>query len=91
MVHSDNFCGDGAGMNERDQSNLDFLLCADAETLEDWYNAMPADDIEYAMEILSQASFELTVKELEIGINRKVTNTSEAKNILKQFTLKGNI
>jgi DNA-binding MurR/RpiR family transcriptional regulator len=46
-------------MNERDLENLKFLLSASQETLNDWYNTVDDDDIDYAMELLHQYRLEL--------------------------------
>ncbi len=46
-------------MNQRDRDNLEFLLNASPEVIEDWYNQMDDDDIEYAFELLEQLKEEL--------------------------------
>jgi len=46
-------------MKKRDRENLEFLLNASSEVIEDWYNQMDDDDIEYACELLSLAQAEL--------------------------------
>jgi hypothetical protein len=49
-------------MNQRDRDNLEFLLNASPEVIEDWYNQMDDDDIEYAFELLDQLKEDLDAK-----------------------------
>lgn len=49
-------------MNERDLSNLTFLLSVAEPVLKDWYANATPDDILYATEILSTYSQELTTR-----------------------------
>jgi guanylate kinase len=53
-------------MNKHDRDNLNFLLNASKSTLNDWYDKVGQDDIEYAFELLAQAKAELLVSEAEI-------------------------
>jgi hypothetical protein len=53
-------------MNKHDKDNLNFLLTASKETLNDWYNSLGEDDIDYAFELLQMAKTELILKELEL-------------------------
>jgi hypothetical protein len=46
-------------MNQRDRDNLDFLLNASPEIIQDWYNKVEDDDILYAFELLEMAKEEL--------------------------------
>lgn len=46
-------------MKKRDRENLEFLLNASPEVIEDWYNQMDPDDIEYAFELLELYQQEL--------------------------------
>jgi hypothetical protein len=55
-------------MNEHDRSNLEFLLNASPEVLKDWESKMPADDIEYAQELLNIYSLELKERALALKI-----------------------
>lgn len=41
---------------ENDIHNLCFLLSASPETLQDWFDKMTEDDLEYAVELLENAS-----------------------------------
>lgn len=75
-------------MNERDRENLQFLLNADEETLNDWYEKMDIDDHEYASEIMEEYAEELRIRhsiiDAEIAAEK---NVSDAAVYLKKFTL----
>jgi hypothetical protein len=49
-------------MKKHDRDNLNFLLAATPEVLEDWYEQMEEDDIEYAFELLEAYQTELEDK-----------------------------
>lgn len=68
-------------MNEYDWENLQFLLNADKETLQDWYNKVDVDDHEYASELLAQYSEELKTKEVLIT-DKEINEFGEASEIL---------
>ncbi len=53
-------------MKKRDRDNLEFLLAATPEVLEDWYNQMDDDDIEYAFELLDVYQVELETQKLAL-------------------------
>jgi len=55
-------------VNQRDRDNLEFLLNASPEVLEDWYNQMDEDDIEYAFELLAQFKEELATKTYALNV-----------------------
>lgn len=55
-------------MNQHDRDNLDFLLNASPAVIEDWYEQMSDDDIEYAFELLAAYSQELAANELAAGL-----------------------
>jgi hypothetical protein len=63
-------------VNEHDRDNLNFLLNASKETLDDWYAKMSQDDINYAFELIQAAKSELIIQELELM--DKVENTDDA-------------
>lgn len=75
-------------MNSHDKSNLKFILSLDEQAFEDWYACLDQDDIEYAMELLKQARTEVNVQ--LASLHDDVEDVSDAANVLKQFTLKGN-
>lgn len=58
-------------MNQRDRDNLDFLLNASPEVIQDWYEQMDDDDIEYAFELLEAYSQELEMEELSAKLADK--------------------
>lgn len=51
-------------MDQHDKDNLNFLLNATPETIQDWYEQMSDEDIEYAFELLEAYSQELLLNEL---------------------------
>ena len=55
-------------MNQHDRDNLDFLLTASPEVIEDWFEQMSDDDIEYAFELLEAYAQELAADELAASL-----------------------
>lgn len=53
-------------MKKYDRDNLEFLMAATPEVLEDWYNQMDDDDIEYAFELLDAYQVELETQKLAL-------------------------
>ena len=76
-----------SNMNERDKSNLQYILSLNEEKFEHWYATLSGDDADYAMELLKTARTEIAVQ--MASLNDDVKDVSDAKNVLKQFTLKG--
>lgn len=74
-------------MNDWDRNNLNFLLNADKETLEDWHNYADEDDYKYAMELLEAARMELQLKELLLIDEAAVEDLSDAQAVLDKFRL----
>jgi hypothetical protein len=74
-------------MNDWDRDNLNFLLNADRETLEEWHFYADADDYKYALELLQTARTELAMKELTIIDDEAVEDLSQAQGILRGFQL----
>jgi hypothetical protein len=74
-------------MNDWDRDNLNFLLNASKETLEDWHHYADADDYAYALELLQAARTELAMQELALIDNEAVEDVSEAKTVLSKFRL----
>lgn len=74
-------------MNDWDRNNLNFLLNADKETLEDWHNYADEDDYKYAMELLEAARMELQLKELLLIDEVAVEDLSDAQAVLDKFRL----
>jgi hypothetical protein len=53
-------------MNKHDRDNLEFLMAATPEVLEDWYDKMDDDDIAYAFELLEAYQVELETQKLAL-------------------------
>ncbi len=66
-------------MNQHDRDNLDFLINASPEVIQDWYNKVEDDDILYAFELLEMAKEELI--EMQIA----GSDLSDAKAIILKY------
>jgi hypothetical protein len=66
-------------MNQRDRDNLDFLLNASPEIIQDWYNKVEDDDILYAFELLEMAKEELIEQQMA------GSDLSDAKAIILKY------
>jgi hypothetical protein len=75
-------------MNDHDRGNLQFLLTADESVMQEWYNQVSQDDIEYALELLQMANAELTVKEMELAEANEKLDLTQAQAILSRFSSK---
>jgi hypothetical protein len=75
-------------MNDHDRGNLRFLMTADETAMQEWYNQVSQDDIDYALELLQMANAELTVKEMELAEANEQLDLTQAQVILSRFTLK---
>lgn len=73
-------------MNEHDKANLEFILSASKETLQEWYDSLSGDDIAYAQELLDKASLELAMRIVELYDD--VPDVDLAKNVLDKYMLK---
>lgn len=71
---------DGHVFDENDLGNLEFLLKASPEVLEDWSNQMGEEDLEYAREILVEANHYFD------SIHSKL-DVTEAATLIKGFML----
>ena len=79
-------------MTLNDRNNLRFLMKSAPEQLAGWYRTASADDIEYAMELLTAARNELMVNEMkamdrELKKLDRIIDVSDAKTLLSKFTL----
>ena len=74
-------------MNDWDKNNLQFILSLNEDEFEDWYACLDEDDVAYAMELLKQARTEVNVQ--LASLYDDILDVTDAKNVLKQFTLKG--
>jgi len=68
------------GLTEEDKKNLDFLLNASPEVIQDWMNHIDEDDLDYAAELLQM----LQLRIIDIIATE---DTSEAQEILSKYTL----
>ena len=62
---------------QRDKANLKFLMDADGEVLERWFNSTSADDHEYALELLRSMNTKLAL--IRLGMTDDVDNVDLAK------------
>lgn len=76
-------------MSEYDQDNLDFLLFASDEVMQQWHAEMDEDDISYAMELLETAKWYIISKQVELGI-LNVTSFAVADAALSKYMLSQN-
>jgi len=74
-------------MNNWDRDNLNFLMNASKETLEEWHHYADADDYKYALELLQAARTELAMKELALVDDQAVEDMTEACSVLARFRL----
>lgn len=76
-------------MNDFDRENVNFLLNASKEDMEDWYLHATEDDYTYALEIIRAARTELEMQELElIDGEIEYDDLIEARSVLSKFALK---
>ena len=68
-------------MNDRDLSNLKFLLYASDEALKDWILQADEDDVLYATELVQEH-----LKHFK-GMDNDPTDFTEAKAVLSKFRL----
>ena len=73
-------------MNDWDRDNFNFLMNADKETMEDWYQHATPDDYKYAMELLALGKAELIIQEQEL-LEQEHQDLTQAQDILKKFRL----
>ena len=74
-------------MNDWDRDNLNFLMNASKETLEEWHFYADADDYKYALELLRAARTELAMQELALVDDEAVGDITEAQAVLARFRL----
>lgn len=78
-------------MNDHDRSNLEFLMSlVTHEQWMDWAKKVGQDDLEYAMELIYQASVEneLFLMELNEVLEEEIgMNLTESCKLLKRFML----
>lgn len=74
-------------MNDYDRSQLNFIMSLDEEGFELWCQAIPFDDIQYAIELLQQARVEQAMLEQELLDALEDSDLAEANAVLKKFML----
>jgi hypothetical protein len=67
-------------MNEWDLENLKFLLTSDQSTMEEWFDYVEEDDVEYARTLLNIAQDYFSDDAVEIDI-------TQSRQFLKKFML----
>lgn len=72
-------------MNPLDRDNFVFFTTAPQEEFEAWMDQASVDEINYAITLIAQGKLEL--QKLHDSIMDEITDTTEAANLLKQFTL----
>jgi hypothetical protein len=75
-------------MNDKDKYNLQFMLSLSTNEFADWYQSISFTDREYANELLDQAKKEITMQ--VASMHDDILDVTDAKKLLKKFTLKGN-
>lgn len=83
-------------MNQHDRENLNFLLNASSETLQDWYASIDSNDLAYASELLDQYAAELNLRDSLISMDQALHTLceltddpyAEANSVLSRFKLK---
>ncbi len=73
-------------MNDWDRDNLEFLLSANKEVLDDWYQQLSSDDLLYAFELFAahRAELQERVEELEL-LGKEEEGFPEAVSILEKY------
>lgn len=74
-------------MNKHDRDNLQFLLSADKSTMDQWYQTVSEDDVEYALELLQLYRTELELREFDLIDAEAEQDLSQAQSVLSRFTL----
>ena len=76
-------------MNDWDKNNYNFIMSLSPKEFDEWASGLEQDDVDYAIELIQQARRELSLLEAELTDN--VEDLVQARNVLKQYTLKGNV
>ena len=80
-------------MNDFDRENVNFLLNASKEDMEDWHLHATDDDYAYAHELIQRRHTELTMHELalidsEVELMAEDQDLPEAQDLLAKFASK---
>jgi hypothetical protein len=73
-------------MNDYDKANLEFILNADKTTLQEWYESLSEDDLDYAQELLHAASVLVDLRMAELCDD--VPDVTLANIVLDKYRLK---
>lgn len=74
-------------MNNWDRSNLEFLLTASRQVLNEWHAQADEDDHAYAIELLRMARTELEMQALDLLNADTQEDLSAARSVLARFAL----
>ena len=72
-------------MNQYDRENLNFLLSASRQQLEEWYNSIDHEDLHYAIGLLDKFEKELDIR--HSMFEDSVEDFTDSIEILKNFRL----
>lgn len=73
-------------MNEWDRDNLEYFLGLSRKEFDELMDDFTVEDFLYTIKLIRTAMSELMIQDME---ENDVTDTSQAKELLKSFTLKG--
>jgi len=75
-------------MNNWDRDNLNFILNTTDEAFSDWMLQADSDDIDYAIELITQHRQEINLKEFLLKADSiDVSDTKQAKSILQKYRI----
>lgn len=74
-------------MNQHDRDQLNYIMSLSDEEFETWALSVPADDIQYAMELIQAARTESFLQEQELLDAIEDSDLNEARDVLKKFML----
>lgn len=75
-------------MNDWDRDNLNFLLNASKDDMEDWWQHATQEDIEYASKLFQIARNEIEMQLIDLLHLTEVEDFTEANAVLAKFRLK---
>lgn len=77
-------------MNDRDQTNLDFLLSISDEDFQQFVNDSDLDDVKYAIQLIQTYCAEVQVREMDLqdAIDAEMgLDCAQAQTVLAKFQL----
>lgn len=75
-------------MNQRDESNLEFIMNLSEFEVINWWDTIDEDDREYAFELLTNRSKELLAKTTNCIIDKDIVNLDAARAVLSKWCKK---